>query len=130
MKSHFLLILLLALPCLSQSQTLNGRIVDGQTGEAVPFATVVTGVNKGTISNEEGYFYLDTSGLTAAGIKISCMGYETLEIPADSLDSLDVLRLNPAAIRLNEVRVGERIPEAEEIIRKVNENIPVNYYTD
>lgn len=130
MKPLFLLILLLTLPSTIMAQTLTGRIVDGQNGEAVPFATVVTGVNKGTISNEEGYFSLELGGLTNPSVQISCMGYETLEIPIESLESDGVLKLDPAAIRLNEVRIGERIPDAEEIIQKVNANISVNYSID
>ena len=130
MKPLLLIAFFFAVPYLGGAQILNGRLVDGQTGEPVPFATVVTGINKGTISNEEGYFNVELSGLTNTGLKISCMGYETREIPVDSLESLGILRLEPAAIRLNEVRIGERVPEAEEIIRKVNENIPVNYNMD
>jgi hypothetical protein len=118
---------LMALPFLCSAQTFTGRIIDGETGEPVPFATLVTGVNKGTISNEEGYFSLDQGGLTGQAVRISCMGYETLEVPVGDLEASGLLKLLPAAIRLNEVRIGDRIPGAGEIIRKVVENIPVNY---
>lgn len=130
MKSLLLVVLLCAFPSISLAQTLTGRILDSQTGEAVPFATVVTGVNRGTISNEEGYFSLENSKMDTPSVQISCMGYETLIVPAASLKADGVLELHPAAIRLNEVRIGERIPDAEEIIRKVNESIPVNYNLD
>ena len=130
MKTFLFFVLLLAFTSMGYAQTLTSRIVDGQTGEAVPFATIVTGVNKGTISNEEGYFSLEAGGLDSGNVRISCMGYETLDIPAASLGENEILRLNPAAIRLNEVRIGERIPDADEIIRKVNENIPINYSLD
>lgn len=130
MRFFLLLVLLFALAPAGNAQSLTSRIVDGQTGEAVPFATIVTGVNKGTISNEEGYFNLDIAGLSAETVQISCMGYETLEIPANALTENQILRLTPAAIRLNEVRIGERIPDADEIVRKVNENIPLNYNLD
>jgi hypothetical protein len=123
----FLVVLLCIFPTLEYAQTLTGRIVDGQTGEPVPFATVVTGVNKGTISNEEGFFSFDTSSQAIQSIHISCMGYETLKIPVESIEKDKILRLSPAAIRLNEVRIGERIPEADEIIRQVVKNIPSNY---
>jgi len=127
MKNFLILVLLFALAPAGHAQSLTSRIVDGQTGEAVPFATVVTGANKGTISNEEGYFNLDMANLGSESVQISCMGYETLEVPTDALTENQILRLTPAAIRLNEVRIGERIPNADEIVRKVNENIPVNY---
>lgn len=127
MKSLLLLAAILTFTLHGNAQTHTVRIVDDQTGEAVPFATIVTGVNQGTISNEEGYFSLDPNGLSAQLVKISCMGYETLEIPADSLGALSALQLKQAAIRLNEVRIGDRVPGADEIVRKVIENIPVNY---
>ena len=130
MKNFLILVLLFALAPAGHAQSLTSRIVDGQTGEAVPFATVVTGANKGTISNEEGYFNLDMASLGSESVQISCMGYETLEVPTDALTENQILRLTPAAIRLNEVRIGERIPNADEIVRKVNENIPVNYNLD
>jgi hypothetical protein len=130
MRIFLILVLLGALVPAGHAQSLTSRIVDGQTGEAVPFATVVTGANKGTITNEEGYFSLDTASLGSDSIQISCMGYETLEIAANGLKENEILRLTPATIRLNEVRIGERIPNADEIVRKVNENIPLNYNLD
>ena len=130
MKPLLFVLLLTALPSLGLAQNLTARIVDGQTGDPVPFATVITGVNKGTISNEEGYFSLEPGGLAAPHLQISCMGYESLKIPVETLKPNGVLELTPAAIRLNEVRIGERIPEAAEIIQKVKENIPVNYALD
>ncbi len=130
MRVFLPLAVLLTLPFLSSAQTLTGRILDGETGEPVPFATLVTGVNKGTISNEEGYFSLDQGGLTEQAVRISCMGYETLEIPVGTLEANGTLKLRPAAIRLNEVRIGDRIPGAGEIIQKVVENIPVNYRSE
>ena len=51
MRIFLPLAVLLTLPFLCSAQTLTGRILDGETGEPVPFATLVTGVNKGTISN-------------------------------------------------------------------------------
>jgi hypothetical protein len=56
------------------------------------------------------------------------MGYRTLVLDRKQFEaSAGQLRMEPAAIQLNEVQLGTRIPGAEEIIRLVRERIPVNY---
>ncbi|SFR46341.1 CarboxypepD_reg-like domain-containing protein [Robiginitalea myxolifaciens] len=120
------LLFLLISPCiLAQSLTL--QLKDSETGNPVPYASVVTGAQTGTISNGEGYFTVELQRVDEI-LKISCMGYRTLEIPKTELsEDATALRLVPAAINLNEVRVGERIPSADEIIRNVVANLDKNY---
>ncbi len=77
------LLLLLATPIWAQETVIKSRIVDAETGEALPFARVYVSPLKGTISNEYGDFRI------AAGagdtLRISFIGYERLRIPADSV---------------------------------------------
>lgn len=124
-----LVFLFLTLLCggsaLSQSPTY--RVLDAQTGEPIPYATIVTGAGRGTITNEEGFFTLDPLALEGSGIQVSCMGYQSMEVSRVLLDSEKVFRLVPAAIQLNEVLLSDRVPTADEIIRKVRENLAVNY---
>ncbi len=127
MKTSLSLITCLLLGVSLGAQTLTSRILDAETGQPVPFATVLSGRDFGTISNEEGFFSLDLSRIPEEGVRISCMGYDTYTADLETLREQDTLRLKPAPIHLNEVRVGERIPEASEIIRKVRENITANY---
>lgn len=127
MKTSLSLITCLLLGISLGAQTRTTRILDGETGQPVPFATILSGQDLGTISNEEGFFSLDLSRISEEGVRISCMGYDTYKVDLETLKEQDTLRLNPAPIRLNEVRVGERIPEASEIIRKVREKAPANY---
>ena len=110
------------------AQSATYRVVDRQTGEPIPFASVETGPGKGTISNEEGYFTLNPDGLASRAIRVSCMGYRTIELePARLQGQSEPIRLQPAAINLNEVRLTSRIPGAEEIIRQVRQRLSANY---
>lgn len=126
MKPYFIFIFILILNT-GFSQTFTARILDADTGEPIPFATVVTGPDRGTISNEEGYFSLDLSSLATSGIQFSCMGYKSMKYTKANLQGLRDILLKPAAIELNEVRVGNRIPGAEEIILEVRNNLSLNY---
>ncbi|WP_445385102.1 carboxypeptidase-like regulatory domain-containing protein [Robiginitalea sp. IMCC44478] len=125
-KILFRIALLLVIPGFGQNYT--ARLLDASNGEPVPFATIKTGTDRGTISNEEGYFTLDIGTLEAGGIEISCMGYRTTAVEAGKLSaSLTEISLEPAAINLNEVQLSNRIPDADEIIANVRDRLKVNY---
>ena len=109
------------------AQTITTRLLDAESGEPIPFATVITGANRGTITNEEGYLNLDLSSLEGSSVRLSCMGYESLEVDVNTLGKTGAIRLKPAPIELNEVRLGEGIPDAEEIMREVRRNLGRNY---
>ena len=108
-------------------QSITTRLLDAESGEPIPFATVVTGTNRGTITNEEGFLNLDLTSLEDSFIRLSCMGYESLEVDVNTLGNSGVIRLKPAPIVLNEVRLGGGIPNAEEIMREVRRNLGRNY---
>ena len=128
MRTTALLLLLLAFMPSVFAQSRTFQIKDAENGDAIPYASVVLGPGKGTISNGEGYFSVDLNQLKGIGFKISCMGYRSLEVSPDTLDALpDILTLKPAAINLNEVRVGGGIPTADQIISRVRNNLDSNY---
>ncbi|MDX1332348.1 MAG: carboxypeptidase-like regulatory domain-containing protein [Robiginitalea sp.] len=108
-------------------QSITARLLDADSGEPIPFATVVTGADRGTITNEEGYLNLDLTSLEGSSIHLSCMGYESREVAISTLSTSGIIQLKPAPIQLNEVRLGGSIPEAEEIIREVRRNLERNY---
>ena len=122
----FLLLLLNVTSLVAQQETW--QLKDKATGEPIAFATVLTGPDKGTISNEEGLFSLDLEKIGPAGVRISCMGYRTLTLERDQFGAANrSLLLEPAAIQLNEVQLGTRIPGADEIVRLVRETLASNY---
>lgn len=80
------------LPAAEQTQTApvdsvrtnvrwRARVLDRESGESLPFATVVVaGSTQGVQSNEEGYFVLGGIPSDTATIRITYVGYEPLEL--------------------------------------------------
>lgn len=127
MKPTLMFLFALLLLTKAQGQSVTARLLDADTGEPIPFATVITGAESGTITNEEGYLKFDLANLKGPSVRLSCMGYESKEVAISALGTSGIIRLKPAPIELNEVRLGGGIPEAEEIIREVLRNLERNY---
>lgn len=124
---RFILLCLLLGSALSLSaQSRSFQLIDGDTGQPVPYATIQTGPREGTISNEEGFFSLNLQLIET--VAISCMGYRSEEKSAGDLMALNgPIKLQPAAINLNEVRLTNRTPTANEILQLVRSNLDKNY---
>lgn len=126
-KNVFLFIVLL-FSISTSAQNIKGLVLDKDTQLAVPYAAVQINSYKGTITNDEGYFSIDLSEDTPEVLNISSMGYEQLSIPVSNLtDELNTIQLTPAVIVLNEVLLENKMPTAEDIIRKVTNALPINY---
>lgn len=124
------LLVLFSLGCSFQAfaQTRTLKLIDSATREPVPFASVITGPERGTISNEEGLFSLDAQAIGPEGLRILCLGYRTLELShTQFLAAGSSLEMEPAAIQLGEVRLSNRELSADEIIAMARRNLPVNY---
>ncbi len=127
-KKLFVITLLFSAGILS-AQTFSSTILDQETNEPIPFATVQYGEHRGVISNEEGIFSftLKTNPKDSDSLHISSMGYEkksfTLQTPLDSL-----IILSPKAIDLKSVFLSSDPLEPREIVEKVKENMDANYH--
>lgn len=75
----FLLLTVLALPLLAQlSNNIKGKVLNGETGAAVPNASVfITNSSKGTVSNSTGEFELNNVPGGNYDLVISCISFET-----------------------------------------------------
>lgn len=124
----FWILFLLTAGIRAQSQKSTIKLIDALSGEPIPFASIQFGPGQGTISNEEGIFSIDPTQLSEGTVKISCLGYKSEILDLSAIQSAkENIKLQPAAIELNEVRLGERIPTADEIIGLVRLKIPENY---
>jgi len=116
-----------------QQITIEGSIVDVQTNEAIPFASVsVKGRSVGTISNVEGVFVFNIPReFQGENLIVSCMGFDRVEIPIVSLqpDGRLSIVLEPSTIELDEISVSEEKLTANLIIEKVIRNIGTYYPT-
>jgi TonB-dependent receptor len=92
-----------------QNNTLTGRILDGQSGETLPGASIsVEGTHTGTVSGMDGTFLLENIRSSSIQVRISFMGFEPTVVPCDfsNQNTVDIaVRLNPSATSLDEVRV-------------------------
>lgn len=129
-----LLILLLFISrqlVLGQSLILNGHILDGRSGEALPYASLYVPARKaGTLANADGAFQLKMAAVSVSDtLVVSLLGYKPYRLaltnPATKRPDL-LIRLQPAETTLNEVVVRPLDPEeiVLKAIRRVGKNYP------
>ena len=101
---QFSLLLLSFFCCLAQclaQETIEGRIVDAQTGEPLPYAKVYTENKTGTLSNSDGYFRLAAHEGTK--LKITYIGYQQVECTA--AEARGMVRMEPLVNQMGQVTV-------------------------
>ena len=115
----------------SDAQIFSARVLDIETKQSIPYATVETGLNQGLITNEDGEFtfLLENIKQPQDSIFISYMGYKTEGVLFEEAEALEIL-LIPKTYQLKEVFLTTKILEVDEIIEKVKEHLPKNYTTD
>ncbi len=125
----FLLSLLFLASCLTAvAQYITGTVVDAETGEGVPYASVVyKGHNVAVISDENGHYRIDRHN--GWNITYSAVGYKTqvVEIDYDTRSRMDV-KLSPDGGQVAEVtvkakrnRYSRKNNPAVDLMRKVIE---------
>ena len=76
----FLLVLPVLLADYAQAQAtgkIAGKVIDAETGEAIPYANVVIlGTSMGAMSVEDGSFFVDRVPVGTYSVKVMMMGYE------------------------------------------------------
>ncbi|HZY82581.1 MAG TPA: carboxypeptidase-like regulatory domain-containing protein [Cyclobacteriaceae bacterium] len=152
LKRHvlFLLLLISGFCAFAQnSSVITGRLVDEQSGEPVPFATVkLQNLLMGVVSNANGDFQIPSKYRDLDEfLVISCIGYVTRTIPLKELntESLNVIRVKQSVTVLESVTVrsrkrrgdqdrdGYQAPKsysAERIVALAIKAIKVNYPQD
>jgi GH15 family glucan-1,4-alpha-glucosidase len=104
-------------------------ILDSKTKRPLPYANIVfLSQNRGTISNESGYFALNTEDFNPQdSILIQYIGYKNQKLSFADLLKKDEIGLQEELINLSEVFVYGNPPKAKEIIDKIMENKEKNY---
>ncbi|MEM1095934.1 MAG: TonB-dependent receptor [Bacteroidota bacterium] len=93
----------------AQTRTLSGTVRDAETGEPLPYATLlIEGTTTGTATNVEGYFALVGAPADTLTLRISFLGFTTLRLAVDARDPVAPLRiaLTPNTAELGEVTVA------------------------
>ncbi|MGB5941731.1 MAG: DUF5686 family protein [Leeuwenhoekiella sp.] len=109
-------------------QTKAGGVVYDDAGAPIPFANVVfPGSTEGTITNEQGRFYLDSKN-SHDKLRITFLGFKTQELPLEGRVNLNLkITLAPEAASLNEVVIvsgkqSKKNNPAIDILKKIWEN--------
>ena len=115
----FSCILLLLLPTCFRAQELilQGRVVDAETGDFLPYATISVGKGRGTLTNTEGYFRLKAS--SGDEVTFSFVGFEKYSMEAQDIPS--TVKLKPFKRVLPEVMIKPR--GESDVIRYVIRNL-------
>jgi iron complex outermembrane recepter protein len=106
-KSFFTLSFFLSY-LLSSGQSFIGQVIDSETQQPVPFATILmTETDNGVIADSEGHFFIENFPRSILKIQISSVGYETYVEHID-LSTTDRMKfsLNPSHFELREVVVS------------------------
>lgn len=110
----------------AHSQQVKGQILDSGSKQPIPYANVIFGENKGVVTNEEGFFSFTAEEIPSLQLKISSLGYETLELQPKDITN-GIVYLKPASIELKEVFLSNKNLSPREIIEKAKEEIANNY---
>ena len=110
-----LLFLLAGIQAFAQQQA-TGRVVDSETGEPIPFATVYVSESKGTLTNEEGRFSIDLEA--GETVHVSFMGYKRLQFTAGSVPT--TIKLESTATQMREFTVVAPNNILERVIKRLD----------
>ena len=126
--SEFLLffagIFLLFCPVAMQAQQkIQGKIIDLETREPIPFANIVFDLEnkRGTTADLSGNFYIETRE-PVSSLKISHISYETRSYSLGKNTENLIITLEPKSAELEQVFIIAEKNPAEKIIKKVIEN--------
>ena len=97
---YILFLVLLALPLHAQ-QSFHARVVDAETGEALPFVNVYQVSGKGCVTNLEGDFTISAGAEDS--LRFSFVGYKTCRWKAGEMPG--VVRMQPSALSIAGVTV-------------------------
>ncbi|WP_319483009.1 STN and carboxypeptidase regulatory-like domain-containing protein [uncultured Draconibacterium sp.] len=106
---------------------LSGKLIESRKGRSIPFASIsILDKPIGTISNTDGEFLLKVHPLYIRDtIVISCMGYEQKLLPGNQLLDEDLFILEPASIKIREIKVTAITPE--KLLKNMRANYEKNY---
>ena len=118
----FFSVLLFSVSAWAQELTLQGRVVDDKTGEALPYVSFYIGEGKGTLSNADGEFKLKVD--EGGTVVISCVGYDKQTIAANAMP--ETIRLKPYTTALREVTV-QAMDNNKKILKRIIKNLKQDY---
>ncbi len=109
---------------------LKGKVLDKSDKKPIPFANIlIKGKNVGTISNLDGNFTLKIpSGCIRDSLVVSFIGYKTETLNVSTLNTDQIIAIEPVSTQLNEVIVKHFDPKLliKMALNKIGENYSKN----
>ena len=126
MKRAIIILLALCLPTLcvwAQELALQGRVVDAETGEPLPYVNIRASEGKATLTNVEGEFKFQVEAEEI--VTFSFVGYHKLSQKAEQASG--TIKLKPYTTQMKEVSV---LPlDEKDILKRIIENLKSDYKT-
>lgn len=124
---YFLLTIIFVLNSISLlAQSITAKIIDENTKLPIPYAAVKIDDFNGVISNEEGFFTLNSKNIEQ--ITITCLGYKSKTLSLNELKSNNnIIVLEESINELNTVFISNKRPNADSIISRVRKRLSENY---
>ncbi|HEY9220020.1 MAG TPA: DUF5686 family protein [Lutibacter sp.] len=120
MKKLLFLFLLIPFMAISQNQ-IQGIVLDSKNNQPLPFATITTSSNFGTLTDIDGKFTVK-SEKKVTQISISYVGYESVIVPISKNEKFIKISLTPKIESLKEVQIVAKENPALQIIRNTIRN--------
>jgi len=111
----------------SQAQEISAVVLDANSRQPIPYATIQYGSNLGVITNDEGRFSIKKPNINA--ITVSSLGYSTLAIDVKDIKD-ETIYLAASNIELKNVFLTNKNLTGREIVKKAKENVSRNYNFD
>lgn len=147
MKRFFILVFVLILPVIKlcaqverdsssvlrprgdYGKEISGRIISNQTQTVLPYTNIYAlKTGKGSISNENGYFSIDITGLSGGDtVCFQYIGFKIKKLVISELEKDKVIGLDEEIYDLNEMLVFGNAPDPREIVKNVIRNKSRNY---
>tara|TARA_R110001583_G_scaffold83631_5_gene220734 strand:- start:20555 stop:23065 length:2511 start_codon:yes stop_codon:yes gene_type:complete len=124
MKNTLLFLLIVPFLAISQHK-IQGVVIDSKTKQPLPFASIITNTNFGTLTDVDGKFYIKAKN-SFNQITISYVGYKSVIVPITINDKFINIPLKASVENLNEVLITAKENPALKIIRNAIKNKPRN----
>tara|TARA_Y100001970_G_C14251907_1_gene872464 strand:+ start:1369 stop:4008 length:2640 start_codon:yes stop_codon:yes gene_type:complete len=96
-------------PKLKNKFSIYGRVFDKNSGQPIPYANIyIQKYDKGDISNHDGLFSISKIGSSPCSLKVSYIGYETINIPlsiSHKKNTFHNISLTPKIIHSKEISI-------------------------
>ena len=104
---------------------VQGIVLDSNTNNPLPFATLTTNTNFGDLTDTNGKFNLNSKS-TFTELKISYVGYKTTVVTISNKPNYLVIKLIPSIEKLNEIVINAATNPAIQLIKKTINNRNIN----